>query len=77
MALLSDIENLKATGAYNNPQQTPQLSNEAITRKSNLIIFGAVATTAVLLANKKTRKLGYLALAGLGLATVNFLKSFR
>jgi hypothetical protein len=76
MALLSDIENLKATGAYNTPQQTPQLSNEAITRKSNLIILGAVATTAILLANKKTRNLGYWALAGLGFATVNILRSY-
>jgi uncharacterized membrane protein YebE (DUF533 family) len=76
MATLSDIENLKASGAFSTPQQTPELSNEAITRKSNLIILGAVSATVILLANKKTRKLGYLALAGLGIATVGYLKSF-
>jgi uncharacterized membrane protein YebE (DUF533 family) len=76
MPTLSDIETLKATGASNAPQQTGELSNEAITRKSNLIVFGAVGATAILLANKKTRKLGYLALAGLGLATVMILKSY-
>ena len=79
MATFSDIENLKAAGTFNAPQHTPVVSkytNEAITRKSNLIVLGAVAATAVLLANKKTRKLGYFALAGLGFATVNILKSY-
>lgn len=76
MPILSDIETLKATGASNVPQQTGELSNETISKRQNLIVFGAIGATAILLANKKTRKLGYLALAGLGLATVMILKSY-